>query len=111
MQDELGRGPVGPAGPSPEPYQEGDTGPRQLPQVLLSSFSVDRLCFPGKVVTAWIKKVAIAWGDIFFLVEKQCCGSGSEIRDPGSGAFLTPGSGIRDPELVFSGSRIPNPYF
>jgi hypothetical protein len=40
--------------------------------------------------------------------------------DPGSGfgAFLTPGSGIRDPEKVFSGSRIqdlgsriPNPYF
>ncbi len=31
--------------------------------------------------------------------------------DPGSGAFLTPGSRIWDPELVFSGSRIPNPYF
>jgi hypothetical protein len=33
------------------------------------------------------------------------------IRDPGSGAFLTPGSGIgffRIPDL---GSRIPNPYF
>jgi hypothetical protein len=28
------------------------------------------------------------------------------ILDPGSGAFLTPGSGIRDPEWVFSGSRI-----
>jgi hypothetical protein len=31
--------------------------------------------------------------------------------DPGSGAFLTPGSGIgffRIPDL---GSRIPNPYF
>ncbi len=36
----------------------------------------------------------------------QCCGSG--IR-----AFLTPGSGIRDPGsgIGFSGSRIPNPYF
>jgi hypothetical protein len=33
------------------------------------------------------------------------------IRDPESGAFLTPGSGIRDPEQVFSGSWIPNPYF
>jgi hypothetical protein len=31
--------------------------------------------------------------------------------DPGSGAFLTLGSGIRDPEKVLSGSRIPNPYF
>jgi hypothetical protein len=27
----------------------------------------------------------------------QCCGSGSGIRDPGLGTFLTPGSGIRDP--------------
>jgi hypothetical protein len=26
----------------------------------------------------------------------QCCGSGSGIRVPGSGAFLTPGSGIRN---------------
>jgi len=33
--------------------------------------------------------------------------------DPGSGAFLTPGSWIRDLEQVFPdpGSRIPNPYF
>ncbi len=39
------------------------------------------------------------------------------ILDPGSGAFLTPGSGIRslfdpwirDPEWVFSGSRISDP--
>jgi hypothetical protein len=38
--------------------------------------------------------------------------------DPGSGAFLTPGSGIWDPEsgMVFFripdlGSRIPRPYF
>ncbi len=29
--------------------------------------------------------------------------------DPGSGAFLTPRSGIRDG--FFSGSRIPRPYF
>ncbi len=29
--------------------------------------------------------------------------------DPGSGAFLTSGSGIRN--RFFSGSRIPNPYF
>jgi len=29
--------------------------------------------------------------------------------DPGSGAFLTPGSVIRDPEWVFSGSRISDP--
>jgi hypothetical protein len=35
---------------------------------------------------------------------RQCCGSG-----PGSGAFLTPGSGIRDSEYVFSGSRISDP--
>jgi hypothetical protein len=40
------------------------------------------------------------------------------IRDPGSGAFLTPGSGIRnrffpDPgsRIPDLGSRIPNPYF
>ncbi len=39
MQDELGCGPVGPAGPGSGPYQEGDTGPGQLPQVLMSSFS------------------------------------------------------------------------
>ncbi len=70
MQDELGRGPVGPAGPGPEPHQEGDTGPRQLPQVLLTFFSEGRLCFSGKVVTALVKSVTIAWGDIFFLVEK-----------------------------------------
>ncbi len=31
--------------------------------------------------------------------------------DPGSGAFLTRGSGIRNPEQVFSESRIPNPFF
>jgi hypothetical protein len=30
------------------------------------------------------------------------------IRDPGSGALFTPGSGIRN--RFFSGSRIPNPY-
>ncbi len=29
--------------------------------------------------------------------------------DPGSGAFLTPGSGIWDPEWIFSGSRISDP--
>jgi hypothetical protein len=33
------------------------------------------------------------------------------VADPESGAFLTPGSGIRDPEWVFSGSRIPRPFF
>jgi hypothetical protein len=31
--------------------------------------------------------------------------------DPGSGAFLTPGSGIRDRFFPDPGSRIPNPYF
>ena len=36
-----------------------------------------------------------------YILSTQCCGSG---------AFLNPGSGIRDPELVFSVSRIPNPY-
>jgi hypothetical protein len=40
------------------------------------------------------------------LVEKQCCGSGSEIRDPGSGAFLTPGSGIRNRFFPDPGSQI-----
>jgi hypothetical protein len=37
---------------------------------------------------------------------KQCCGSGSRIRDPGSGAFypLDP-----DPGWIFSGTRIPDP--
>jgi hypothetical protein len=33
------------------------------------------------------------------------------IWDLGSGAFLTPGSGIQNLEKIFSGSRIPNPYF
>jgi hypothetical protein len=38
----------------------------------------------------------------------QCCGSGSGIRilDPGWGAFLTPGSGIRDRRKSASGSGI-----
>ncbi len=31
--------------------------------------------------------------------------------DPGSGAFLTPGSGIRNRIFPDLGSRIPNPYF
>ncbi len=31
--------------------------------------------------------------------------------DPGSGAFLTPGSGIRNMFFADPGSRIPNPYF
>jgi hypothetical protein len=35
---------------------------------------------------------------------KQCCGSG-----PGSGAFLTPGSGIRNRFFPDPGSRIPDP--
>jgi hypothetical protein len=39
-------------------------------------------------------------------LRKQCCGSGSEIRDPGLGAFLTPGSGIRDGKQSASGSGI-----
>jgi hypothetical protein len=30
------------------------------------------------------------------MIQGQCCGSGSETRDPESGAFLTPRSGIRD---------------
>ncbi len=33
------------------------------------------------------------------------------IRDLGSGAFLTPGSGIRNRFFPDPGSRIPNPYF
>ncbi len=33
------------------------------------------------------------------------------IQDPGSGAFLTPGSGIRNRFFPDPGSRIPNPYF
>jgi hypothetical protein len=36
---------------------------------------------------------------------------GSGIRDPGSGALLTPGSGIRNGFFPDRGSRIPNPYF
>jgi hypothetical protein len=35
---------------------------------------------------------------------KQCCGSGSGI-----GAFLTPGSGIRNRFIQDPGSRIPDP--
>ncbi len=31
--------------------------------------------------------------------------------DPGSGAFLTPGSGIRNGFFPNPGSRIPRPYF
>jgi hypothetical protein len=31
--------------------------------------------------------------------------------DPGPGAFLTPGSGIRNRVFPDPGSRIPNPYF
>ncbi len=31
--------------------------------------------------------------------------------DPGSGAFLTPGSGIRNRFFPDPGSRIPDPYF
>jgi hypothetical protein len=31
--------------------------------------------------------------------------------DPGSGAFLTPGSGIRNGFIPDLGSRIPSPYF
>jgi hypothetical protein len=46
---------------------------------------------------------------------QQCCGSGSGIRDPGLGAFLTPGSGIRDGRKSASGSGIrdeqPGSYF
>jgi hypothetical protein len=41
--------------------------------------------------------------------QKQCCGSGSGIRDPGSGAFLTPGSGIRNRFFPDPGSRISDP--
>ncbi len=33
------------------------------------------------------------------------------IRDPGSGAFLPPGSGIRNGFFLDPGSRIPTPYF
>ncbi len=33
------------------------------------------------------------------------------VADPGSGSFLSPGSGIGFyPDQVFIGSRIPNPY-
>ncbi len=43
----------------------------------------------------------------------QCCGSGSGTRNPGSGAFLTPGSGIRDGKNQYSdpgsGSGMNNP--
>jgi hypothetical protein len=45
----------------------------------------------------------------------QICNSKKNIvpsvadPDPGSGGFLTPGSGIPDPEWVFSGSRISDP--
>jgi hypothetical protein len=43
--------------------------------------------------------------------KKQCCGSGSGIRNPGSGAVLThgPGSGIRNRFIPNPGSRIPDP--
>jgi hypothetical protein len=33
------------------------------------------------------------------------------VADPGAGAFLTPGSGIRNRFIPDLGSRIPNPYF
>ncbi len=35
----------------------------------------------------------------------------NSVADPGSGAFLTPGSGIRNRFFSDLGSRIPNPYF
>jgi hypothetical protein len=43
----------------------------------------------------------------------QCCGSGSGIRDPGSGAFLPPVSGIliRDEFFPDLGSRIQGVFF
>jgi hypothetical protein len=41
-------------------------------------------------------------------LKKQCCGSG--IWNPGSGAFLTPGSGIRNRFFPDPGSRMLNPY-
>ncbi len=53
-------------------------------------------------LTAWIKAFC----------ERECeLGQGIRIRDQGSVAFLTPGSGILNrffPDLL---SRIPNPYF
>ncbi len=40
---------------------------------------------------------------------RQCCGSASGIPYPGSGAFLTPGPGIRDGLKSWSGSGMNNP--
>jgi hypothetical protein len=49
-------------------------------------------------------------------VKRQYLLSSVADPDPGSGAFLTPGSGIRNRIFSYSrisdrGSRIPNPYF
>jgi hypothetical protein len=41
----------------------------------------------------------------------SCLGPSVADPDPGSGAFLTPGSGIRNRFFPDPGSRIPNPYF
>ncbi len=85
------------------PYSENNHRSRQ-------TNSVRHLCSP----ISESQKVGIRCRIIEYnlLMYKQCCGSGSGI-----GAFLTPGSGIRNrffpvpgsrPDL---GSRIPNPYF
>ncbi len=35
----------------------------------------------------------------------------TSVADPGSGTFMTPGSGILDSFFPDTGSQIPNPYF
>jgi hypothetical protein len=44
-----------------------------------------------------------------FALQYDFCSVGTGVADPGSGAFLTPGSGIRNRFYPDPGSRIPDP--
>jgi hypothetical protein len=65
---------------------------------LRSSLEMEIIYWSGQVE----RKAAKLFRITFTLL--QCCGSGS-------GAFLTPGSGIRNGFIPDPGSRIPNSYF
>jgi hypothetical protein len=64
----------------------------------------------GPAQRAWNKRISatcsssvpVPSGKVKIAPKKQCCGSGS-------GAFLTPGSGIRNRFFLDPGSRIPDP--
>ncbi len=64
---------------------------------------------------SWFKSLAILWRAWGFFVTSKLSFSKSflsvvcSVADPGSGAFLTPGSGIRNRVFPDPGSRIPDP--